>query len=51
MQRFDENGNFVNPPKPELEEEVDSIMAYFTSNLPIHYDCVPTQKKEPKQES
>lgn len=51
MQRFDENGNFVNPPKPEVEEEVDSIMTYFTSNLPIHYDCVPTQKKEPKQES
>ena len=50
MQRFDENGNFVNPPKPEVEEEVDSIMTYFTSNLPIHYDCVPTQKKEPKQE-
>ncbi|MCZ8227975.1 rhomboid family intramembrane serine protease [Flavobacterium sp.] len=51
MQRFDENGNFVNPPKQEIEEEVDPIMTYFTSNLPIHYDCVPTQKKEPKQES
>ena len=51
MQRFDENGNFFNPPKPVIEEEVDPIMAYFTSNLPVHYDCVPTQKKEPKQES
>lgn len=48
MQRFDENGHFVNPPKPQVEEEIDPIMAYFTSNLPVHYDCVPTQKKEPK---
>lgn len=51
MQRFDDKGNFVNPPKPEIEEEeIDPVMTYFTSNLPIHYDCVLTQKKEPKQE-
>lgn len=51
MQRFDENGNFVNPPKPPLEVEIDPVIAYFTANLPVHYNYVSIEKKEPKQES
>ncbi len=36
MQRFDENGNFVNLP-PIIEEEVES--SYFTSSSTLNYDA------------
>jgi membrane associated rhomboid family serine protease len=33
MQRFDENGNFVNPPKPEEDElKISNILYHFKSN-------------------
>ena len=43
MQRFDENGNFVNPPKEESEEE---ISAYFSSNYDVNYDFIEKEKNE-----
>lgn len=48
MQRFDENGNFVNPPKIEPEEEKQS---YFSSNYDINYHIVENEKNESKPES
>lgn len=48
MQRFDENGNFVNIPKVEPEEE---IQAYYSSNLPVDYTIVQNQKNELKPKS
>ena len=48
MQRFDENGNFVNLPKIELEEE---IQAYYSSNISVDYTVVENKKNEPKPES
>ncbi|MGG7035294.1 MAG: rhomboid family intramembrane serine protease [Flavobacterium sp.] len=47
MQRFDENGNFVNLPKEEPQEIVDS---YFVSDIPVFYEFVET-KNESKPES
>jgi len=48
MQRFDENGNFVNLPKEEPPVEVES---YFVSNIPVVYHLVPDKKNEPEPES
>ena len=54
MQRFDENGNFVNLPEPEeIDVESDS---FFTSNTDVIYDFVENQtsineKNESKPES
>lgn len=48
MQRFDENGNFVNLPKEVIEEERPS---YFTSNMRVNYDIIADKKNEPKPES
>ena len=48
MQRFDENGNFVNIPKMELDEETQS---YYSSNLSINYEIVENEKNESKLES
>lgn len=48
MQRFDAKGNFMNPPKPE--EEMDPLIAYFTSNLSIHYDFVATKTEKPNDD-
>ncbi|WP_281336557.1 rhomboid family intramembrane serine protease [Flavobacterium eburneipallidum] len=45
MQRFDENGNFVNLPVIEPDEEIQS---YFSSNLPVNYEIVLNQKNESK---
>ncbi len=45
MQRFDENGNFVNPPVIEPEEEIQS---YFSSNYDVNYDIVENEKNESK---
>lgn len=50
MQRFDANGNFVNIPKvEELEEEV-AFIAYYTSNVSVHYEMVGDKKNESKPE-
>ncbi|HEX8268511.1 MAG TPA: rhomboid family intramembrane serine protease [Flavobacterium sp.] len=39
LERFDENGNFVNKPKPEPEEEDNSSLEY-------HYHFVPKEKPQ-----
>ncbi|HWS59449.1 MAG TPA: rhomboid family intramembrane serine protease [Flavobacterium sp.] len=43
MQRFDENGNFVNLPVVEIEEEIPT---YFNSNSQINYTIVDDKKNE-----
>jgi hypothetical protein len=48
MQRFDENGNFVNLPVMEPEDEIQS---YYSSNLPVNYVIVENEKNESKPES
>lgn len=48
MQRFDENGNFVNLPAIEHEEEIQS---YYSSNLSVDYTIVKNEKNESKLES
>ena len=48
MKRFDENGNFVNPPKPEPEED-DEVQPSQTKTFPvikIVYSYKPQQKEE-----
>jgi membrane associated rhomboid family serine protease len=47
MQRFDENGNFVNLPIVEPDEEIDS---YFSSNFAVNYELVENKKNESKPE-
>ena len=42
MQRFDENGNFVNLPKEELVGEFDP---YFYFSLPVEYTIVENKKQ------
>lgn len=45
MQRFDENGNFVNLPKPEIiEEDLAENNPYFQSNSNVVYDYVENQE-------
>lgn len=57
MQRFDENGIFVNPPKPEIiEEDQIEIDPFFQSNSNVVYDFIENQedineKNESKPES
>ncbi|WP_310378417.1 rhomboid family intramembrane serine protease [Flavobacterium sp.] len=48
MQRFDENGNFVNISKVEPDVEPES---YFYSSLPVDYTIVHTIKNESKPKS
>lgn len=44
MQRFDENGNFVNLPKPEIIEEVQTeINPFFQSSSNVVYDFIENQ--------
>lgn len=50
MQRFDENGNFVNPPIAEEFEESETHQGYFTSNLQVNYQIATNEKNEPKPE-
>jgi len=50
MQRFDENGNFVNSPVVE-EEEAGLMSGYFTSNVAVDYEIVVNEKNESKPES
>ncbi|WP_413999352.1 rhomboid family intramembrane serine protease [Flavobacterium sp. W1B] len=47
MQRFDENGNFVNLPKEENEE----FFTYYNSDIRVNYEIVPNEKNESKTES
>lgn len=52
MQRFDENGNFVNLPVVEIdEEEAEPLSSYFTSNYTVDYDIVVNEKNESRPES
>jgi membrane associated rhomboid family serine protease len=45
MQRFDENGNFVNPPKPEIIDETHSeINPFFISNSNVIYDFIENKE-------
>lgn len=44
MQRFDDNGNFVNLPTPLIAEEMENFdNPFFTGNLNVVYHYVPTQ--------
>lgn len=44
MQRFDENGNFVNPPKPEIIEENEiEVNPFFQSSSNVVYDFIENQ--------
>jgi len=46
MQRFDENGNFVNPPKPEIiEENEDEIVSFFQSNSDVTYHYIENKEE------
>ena len=51
MQRFDANGNFVNMPKIEENEEQHELLSYYTPNYPIGYEIVTNKKNESKPES
>jgi membrane associated rhomboid family serine protease len=52
MQRFDENGNFVNKPILEEEEEFIPVVSdYFTSNIAVDYKIIRNVKDESKPES
>lgn len=51
MQRFDENGNFVNISIPEELGEPELQSSYYTSSFPVDYEVVINEKKEPKPES
>lgn len=47
MQRFDEQGNFVNLPKPEPEPEPE--IKYFYSNSNVNYEIIENKNNEPEQ--
>ncbi|RTY86870.1 rhomboid family intramembrane serine protease [Flavobacterium sp. RSP15] len=54
MQRFDANGNFVNLPKNEENEENEvqqQLSTYYTSNFHVGYHIVTDKKNESKRES
>lgn len=48
MQRFDENGNFVNLPE---ELQAEEIQPYFSSNYEVDYTIIENKKNEPETES
>ena len=50
MQRFDDNGNFVNIPKSEEFEEQQGFLSYYTVNVPVNYEVVLNEKNESKPE-
>ena len=50
MQRFDENGNFVNIPKIEEFADQQVFMSYYTINVPVKYEIVSNEKNESKPE-
>ena len=51
MQRFDENGNFVNLPKIEEIDEMQELPNYYTCNHLVNYEIVANEKNESKLES
>ena len=51
MQRFDDNGIFVNLPVIEEELNQDEFSNYFNSSLPVDYDIVANKKNESKPEA
>jgi len=51
MQRFDDNGIFVNMPVIEEDLNQDEFPTYFTSSLPLNYDIITNKKNESKPES
>lgn len=52
MQRFDENGNFVNLPEPEIEEEnVITMSSFFRSNSNVVYDFIENEELLNENES
>lgn len=50
MQRFDENGNFVNISKIEEFAEQQVFVSYYTINVPVKYEIVSNEKNESKPE-
>lgn len=46
MKRFDENGNFVNPPKPEDIEVIDAEIVSPQPMVRIIYNYIPKQDSE-----
>jgi membrane associated rhomboid family serine protease len=48
MQRFDVDGNFVNLPKSEENEELQELATYYTSSFPVDYEIVTNEKNESK---
>ncbi len=48
MQRFDENGIFVNLPVIETEEE---FQTYYISDFPVNYTIIENEKNESKLDS
>lgn len=39
MKNFDDNGNFINPPKPVIVEEIQpEVESYFTSSIRVIYE-------------
>jgi membrane associated rhomboid family serine protease len=47
MQRFDQDGNFINIPEIQPEDE---FRAYYSSNFPVDYTIVKNEKNESKLE-
>jgi hypothetical protein len=47
MQRFDENGNFVNLPKLEENAELEEFVAYYSSNVAVD-DEIKRKESKPK---
>lgn len=52
LQRFDENGNFVNKPITEIEDEFQfPNLNYFRSDMKVNYDYVDDESKSEKLNS
>jgi membrane associated rhomboid family serine protease len=51
MQRFDENGNFVNIPLLDELEELEPQVGYYKSSVPIDYEVVINKENEAKPQS
>jgi hypothetical protein len=46
MQRFDENGNFVNLPKLEENAELEEFVSYYSSNVAVDYRLFQTKRNQ-----
>jgi hypothetical protein len=51
MQRFDANGNFVNIPKIEENEEQEELSTFYIPSFLVVYEIVTNEKNESKPES